>query len=114
MSTTIFGDSGSIRDYLYVEDAVKSNLPVFAAGDGQIYNIGTGRQTSLKELSSKVKATIGIEMAAAHAPQKLGKVDKVALTYHKIQWDLGWSPLISLEEGLKKAVRFYRTPNHEV
>lgn len=111
---TIFGDGGSTRDYVFVEDAVKANLLVLDAGDGQIYNIGTGRQTSLIELFIKLKAAIGIEMEAIYAPQRIGEVDKIALKYEKIQGDLGWSPTVSLEDGLERTIRYYHAPNFEV
>lgn len=113
-SPTIFGDGSSTRDYVFVEDAVNANLLVLDAGDGQSYNIGTGCQTSLIELFSKLKVAIGTDMEAIYAPHRLGEVDKIALKYDKIQRDLGWSPSVSLEEGIERTIRYYHTPNFEV
>ena len=111
---TIFGDGGSTRDYVFVEDAVRANLLVLDAGHGQIYNIGTGRQTSLNELFIKLKAAIGIEIEAAYAPQRIGEVDKISLKYEKIQSDLGWGPSVSLEEGLERTIRYYHARDYDV
>ena len=113
-SPVIFGKGDSTRDYVFIEDAVRANILVLHAGDGQIYNIGTGRQTSINELFNKLQVTIGIEMEAIYAPQRIGEVDKIALTYDKIQSELGWSPVVSLEAGLEKTVCYYHTPNFEV
>ena len=111
---TIFGDGSSTRDFVFVEDVVQANLLVLDAGEGQIYNIGTGRQTSLIELFSKLKVAIDIEMEATYAPQRIGEVDKIALKYEKIQSDLGWSPSVSLEDGIERTIRYYHAPNSEV
>ncbi len=106
---TIFGDGSSTRDYIFVEDVVHANLLALEAGNQQIYNVGTGRQTSLNDLFNGLKRVAGIEMEAIYAPARLGEVDRIALTNDKIKRDLGWMPSHHLEEGLEKTVRYYRS-----
>ncbi|MBI1927415.1 NAD-dependent epimerase/dehydratase family protein [Candidatus Poribacteria bacterium] len=106
---TIFGDGGSTRDYIFVEDVVRANLLALEAGNQQIYNVGTGRQTNLNDLFNGLKKVAGVEMGAIYAPARLGEVDRIALTNDKIKRDLGWMPSHSLEEGLEKTVRYYRS-----
>ena len=74
---TIFGDGSSTRDYVFVEDVVQANLLALEAGDGQIYNIGTGHQTNLNELFSELKTAIGVEMDPIYAPSRPGEIDKI-------------------------------------
>ena len=106
---TFFGDGSSTRDYVFVEDVVRANLLAMGGGAGQIYNVGTSRQTSLNELFSKLKAAHGIEIAPIYAPTRLGEVEKIALGNDKIKRDLGWVPRHTLEEGLAKTVGYYRS-----
>ena len=59
-----------------MEDVVQANLLALEAGDGQIYNIGTGHQTNLNELFSELKTAIGVEMDPIYAPSRPGEIDK--------------------------------------
>ena len=60
-----------------MEDVVQANLLALEAGDGQIYNIGTGHQTNLNELFSELKTAIGVEMDPIYAPSRPGEIDKI-------------------------------------
>jgi UDP-glucose 4-epimerase len=106
---TIFGNGSSTRDYIFVKDVVHANLLALEAGNQQIYNVGTGRQTSLNDLFNGLKRAAGVEIEAIYAPARLGEVDRIALTNDKIKRDLGWMPSHSLKEGLEKTVRYYRS-----
>src|SRR5699024_8650617 len=62
--TTVFGDGGNTRDYLYVEDAVSALVTAADNhGSGQRFNIGTGTQTSDRALHRLVAAAVGAQDA---------------------------------------------------
>ena len=114
---TIFGDGSSTRDYLFISDAVEANLLALSSGDREIYHVSSGEQISLNELFCRLKKTIGsitdhkeiFEMSTVYAEPRLGEIHRIALSPEKIQRDLGWTPQIALQDGLKQTVRYCRS-----
>ena len=114
---TIFGDGSSTRDYLFISDAVEANLLALSSGDREIYHVSSGEQISLNELFCRLKKTIGsitehqeiFEMPTAYAEPRFGEIHRIALSPEKIQRDLGWTPQIALQDGLKQTVRYCRS-----
>ena len=104
---TIFGDGSSTRDYVYVEDVARANLVVLNAGNRKTYNVSTGVQTSLKELYGNLVTGIGVSLDPIYASSRQEEVHKIALAYNKIKNELGWEPLTSLEDGLRKTIKSY-------
>ena len=114
---TIFGDGSSTRDYLFISDAVEANLLALSSGDREIYHVSSGEQISLNELFCRLKKTIGsimehkeiFEMSTVYAEPRLGEIHRIALSPEKIQRDLGWTPQIALQDGLRQTVRYCRS-----
>ena len=114
---TIFGDGSSTRDYLFISDAVEANLLALSAGDREIYHVSSGIEVSLNELFSRLKKTIGsitahkatFEMSPLYAKPRLGEIHRIALNPKKIEKDLGWTPQISLQDGLEQTVPYCRS-----
>lgn len=114
---TIFGDGSSTRDYLFIEDAIGANLLTLTGGDRGIYHVGTGLQISLNDLFCQLKETIGsstgckeiLKMSPVYAEPRPGEIHRIALSPEKIQRDLGWTPKISLQDGLAQTVPYYRS-----
>ena len=114
---TIFGDGSSTRDYLFISDAVEANLLALSVGDREIYHVSSGIEVSLNELFCRLKKTIGsitahkeiFEMAPTYAERRLGEIHRIALSPEKIERDLGWSPQISLQDGLEQTVPYCRS-----
>ncbi|WP_019816445.1 NAD-dependent epimerase/dehydratase family protein [Saccharomonospora saliphila] len=107
--TTVFGDGGNTRDYVYVADAVSAF--VAAAGEhggGQRFNIGTGVQTSDRELHRLVAVAAGTEDAPGHAPARLGDLRASALDATAARQELGWKPEVDLAEGVRRTVEHIR------
>jgi UDP-glucose 4-epimerase len=102
---TVYGDGQQTRDFTYVEDALDALLSIADSPDaiGNVYNIGTGVETSVLELAEKVARAAGRDQyPVVHKP--LRKVDKVirrAVSVVRIQQLMGWQPKHSLDEGLR-------------
>ena len=105
---TIFGTGKQTRDYLYVGDVVQANILAMEKGDGEIYNLGTGRQTSVIELFEMLRKVIGFDKEPLSAPARTGEIEDISLDAKKAMQGLGWKPEHSLEDGFRKTVEYYR------
>ena len=107
-SMQIFGDGTDERDYVYVSDVVDA---VVKAGYSDLtgpYNVGTGFGTSTNRIFEELANRTEHSEAAVHAPARLGDIKKIALDSSKAKRELGWEPKISLEEGLKRTVEWFK------
>lgn len=93
---TIFGDGTKTRDYVFVE------------GDGGVYNIGTGREVSDYQLFCAVRDAVGLKIEPEYADFRKGEVRRVALDASRAKRDLGWTASVPIEEGMPRAVAYYR------
>ncbi|HXD72121.1 MAG TPA: SDR family NAD(P)-dependent oxidoreductase [Vicinamibacterales bacterium] len=111
-SLPIYGDGGQRRDYLYIDDAVDALMLLGSrASAGRIYNVGTGVGTSFLDMAKSIVAAAGggrIEFVPWPAlAEKIETGDFVA-DVARIRADLGWTPAVGVDEGLRRTVAFYR------
>jgi len=105
----LYNDGSAVRDYVYVEDHCRAvDLVLHEAPAGGVYNVGTGVETSGKEMALAVLETIGkphglIEYVA----DRPGHDYRYALDITRIT-DLGWEPRVPLAEGLERTVDWYQ------
>lgn len=109
---TIFGDGSQIRDLNYVADVVEALLLCVArpAAQGQIYNLG-GEPTRLLDLARlmvKVNGGGGYKLTPFPEERRMIDIGDYSGDYSKIRRELGWQPVIPFEEGIERALKFYR------
>jgi UDP-N-acetylglucosamine/UDP-N-acetylgalactosamine 4-epimerase len=108
----INGDGSHSRDFTYVENAAQANiLSLFtdnAAAVNQVYNIACGHQTSLLELFNYMKKEANSNLEPVHGPDRLGDVKHSLADISKAKKLLGYDPVVSVEEGMKKTFRWYK------
>lgn len=104
----IFGSGEQTRDYVFVEDVVEANVLALSGGDGGIYNIGTGAETSVNEIFRTLAEALDFRGRAACEKARKGEVDRIALDNSLARRELGWEVKNSLREGLEKTVAYYR------
>ena len=104
----IFGGGDQERDFVFVADVVQANIHAMQQGDGEAINIGTGETTSVNCIYAALQSIIQYRWEAEHRPQRPGEIYKISLECSKAARLLGWSPQISLEEGLRQTVEFFR------
>ncbi|MEK6274654.1 MAG: NAD-dependent epimerase/dehydratase family protein [Actinomycetota bacterium] len=98
----IFGDGSQTRDYVYVADVVRATLAA-AEQDGGVFNVGTGRETSVVELYEVCRRVAGKEdVDAAFAPPRPGELQRSVLNISRAVDELGWRPEHNLEDGLRE------------
>ncbi|MDP4261638.1 MAG: SDR family oxidoreductase [Bacteroidota bacterium] len=111
-SPVINGDGSHGRDFTFVDNAVQANiLSLFTdnhAAINQVYNIACGHQTSLLALFNYLKEEAGSTLQPLHGPERKGDVKYSLANISKARQLLGYDPLVSVEEGLKKTFRWYK------
>jgi len=103
---TIFGDGSQSRDYVHVADVVASVTAALESAGGGVYNVGTGRETSVLELYDAVQSAAGIRREPAFAPPRLGELQRSVLDPSLAKRELGWRPERSLADGLADTWRW--------
>jgi UDP-glucose 4-epimerase len=93
----VFGDGTQTRDYVFVGDVVRAFLAAQTAGDGEIVNVGCGREVSVLDLLRELDAALEPEFA----PARPGELQRSALANARAREILGWTPTVSLSEGLR-------------
>lgn len=114
---TINGDGHHSRDFTYIDNAVQANiLSLFTTNKeavNQVFNIACGSTTSLLELFRGLKNEAGSSLQPIHAPARMGDVKHSLADITKAKQLLGYTPNVSVEEGLKKTFRWYKE-QHQV
>ncbi|MEK6573048.1 MAG: NAD-dependent epimerase/dehydratase family protein [Chloroflexota bacterium] len=114
----VYGDGQQKRDFNYVDDVVDALLRA-AADDrtiGEIYNLGGDEVVSLRDLAERL---VGIHGSGAYklvpfpAEQKAIDIGDYYGNYFKIKHALGWQPKVTLAEGLKRTLDYYRQHHAE-
>lgn len=104
----INGDGEQQRDFVYVGDCARANLLATTTENGNtIYNIGFGRPTSVNEIFTVLKSITKYERDPVHGPAKLGETRRIYLDATKARSELGWTPTVTLEEGLEQTVAYF-------
>jgi len=106
---TIYSSGDKTRDYTHVSDVVAANLLAMEQGDNDIYNIGTGVETSDKEMFDTLAKMFGYSGEPRYAPVRPGEIYRICLDASKAQRELGWQARLSLKEGLLQTISYYRT-----
>ncbi len=106
---TINGDGKQTRDYVFVGDVVRANLAGLERPFVGSVNIGTGVETDVTTLYAHLRVLTGSPHPAQHGPAKAGEQRRSVIAIGRAGEVLGWKPEVSLEEGLRRTVDFFRT-----
>ncbi|HMC40005.1 MAG TPA: NAD-dependent epimerase/dehydratase family protein [Acidimicrobiales bacterium] len=98
-SCTIHGTGGSTRDFVFVDDVVDAMARAAERGGGLLINVGTGRETAVRDLYRAMAAQAGVDRPAARGPDRPGDVRRISLDPGRASIHLGWKPWTSLAEG---------------
>ncbi len=103
----INGNGFQTRDYVYVEDAVEAvRVGCFSEATG-IFNVGTGRETTVNEIFTSLKTLTNAQCQEVHGPAKKGEQLRSVLDAGKLEKETDWTPAVSLSEGLEETVKFF-------
>ena len=88
------------RDYVYVGDVARATTSTLGQDSG-VFNVGTGRETSVVELYELCAKVAGSDAPAEHAPARLGELQRSFLDPERAAHELGFSAMVELEDGLR-------------
>jgi dTDP-glucose 4,6-dehydratase len=112
----IYGDGSNVRDWLYVEDHAEALLTVVTKGAvGRSYNIGGENERSNLELVRTICAILDEKRPGnrpyaeqiTHVTDRPGHDARYAIDPSRIREELGWTPSVTVEEGLALTVQWY-------
>jgi UDP-glucose 4-epimerase len=108
----IHGDGEQTRDYTFVEDAVQATVlaAVSPKALGDVFNIGTGVETSVNVIAHEIKAIFGDHVRIEYIDRRdIDNIRRRVLSPEKIRVRLGWLPQVRFREGLRKTVEQMRS-----
>jgi nucleoside-diphosphate-sugar epimerase len=111
---TIFGDGTTSRDFVYIDNVVSANLLAAkapaASVSGKVFNIATGRRTTLLEAYEVVKRITGYTGTILHAPEREGDIKHSLADISRAQQAFDYKVVANLAYGLEQTVAWSRQP----
>ncbi len=108
------GNPNPKRDFEYVTNHVNSYMKCLKTDGeiaGEVFNFGAGESLSIRELVNKIRKMTGWdgETIWEAIPERPCEIPCIHMDCSKARKELGWKPEVSLEEGLKKTINYWRT-----
>ena len=100
---------GWTRDFVFVGDVARANLLGLRRANNQIINIGTGQETSVNELYRTMAELVGERGKPLYKPARNGELARSVLAPSKARRVLGWTPKVSLKQGLAETIRYFQS-----
>jgi nucleoside-diphosphate-sugar epimerase len=100
------------RDFVWVGDVVDAYLlAASTSGVGAVYNVGSGRQTTLAEAVDAARRVLGVseEPSWGSMPDRPWDTDVWVADVSKIERDLGWRPAVAFDEGLERTAAWLQS-----
>jgi nucleoside-diphosphate-sugar epimerase len=106
---TIYGTGEKRRDFVYVDDVNDLHLTILRddCARGGTFNVGSGSNYSINEMFELIEAELKTGLKPKYAPELPGEAE-VTLAEISNSLALGWRPKVSLREGLRRSIDYYR------
>jgi UDP-glucose 4-epimerase len=106
---TIYGDGTQTRDFIFVDDVTSAFVAARDGGSGELVNIGTGTELSVRQLHDRLAELVGSAEVPVHAAARPGELHRIAVSPAKAREVLAWRPATPLDEGLARTVAWFRS-----
>jgi UDP-glucose 4-epimerase len=105
----IYGDGSQTRDFVYVADVAAATRAALLSSISGPLNVGTGIETSVREVVAGLIRASGSEIAPDFQAAKPGEVARACIDPGRAERSLGWKAQTSLPEGLALTHQFFAT-----
>jgi UDP-glucose 4-epimerase len=105
----IHGDGEQTRDFTYVDDVVEATLLAgfTAKAEGQVYNVGTGRETTVNQLARIIIEITGADVEPSYIDRRdIDNIRRRVVNIEKIRRELRWVPSVTIEQGLRRTYKW--------
>lgn len=107
----IFGDGEQTRDFIYVDDAVDAVLKGVESNKDGMFNISTAKETNINGIAEIMLKLWGSQSEIVHTPEVEGELRRSVLSFDKANKVFGYSPSVSIEEGLRLYFESFHEPS---
>jgi UDP-glucose 4-epimerase len=98
-------DLAPVRDYIHVTDVARALVELAGGSRGGVFNVGTGRGTSVAELAKIACTAAGIAERAVVATSPRDRTSVLVLDAERMRREVGWAPSVTVEQGVAELVR---------
>lgn len=107
---SVWGDGSARKDFLYHTDFAAALTKIILMRPPGIFNVSSGESHTVNEVIAAVERTLGKKIAIHHAPANSWDVHDSLLDNAKLCAAIDWQPVVSLEEGIRRAAAEPRSP----
>jgi len=107
----IHGDGEQTRDFTYIDDVVEATLLAGTSpkADGQVYNVGTGREVTVNQLARSIIEITGANVEPAYVDRRdIDNIRRRVVNIEKIRRELRWIPIYTVEQGLRRTYEWLK------
>ncbi len=109
-SPRIDGDGSQTRDFTYIDNVVAGNLAAMTAARtaGETVNVACGGSFSVRYLFDQIRELLGVSCEPEFGPRRAGDVDHSQADISRAHALIGYEPVVTFEEGLRRTVAWYQ------
>jgi nucleoside-diphosphate-sugar epimerase len=107
---TVYGDGEQSRDFTYIDNVVHANLLAARAKQtkGEVINVACGQAITVNQIIAMINKTVGKQVKPTYEAARAGDVKHSLADITKAQELIDFNPIVSFDEGLQKAIEWYR------
>lgn len=107
----LYWNGEQIRDFIYIDDLVQAHIDVLKLSGYQVFNVGTDRGVKVRDAVEEIFKIIGYRVEIDDLGKREGDVQANYASSEKLKKTVGWEAKVSLSEGLRRTIDFYKA-NH--
>jgi len=106
---TVFGDGTQTRSFCYVSDLVRGILSLMESNTNEPVNIGNPHELTIEEIARTIVRLVGSRSQIVYRPLPVDDPKQRQPDITRARTLLGWQPEVSLEDGLRTAIEYFKT-----
>src|SRR3989344_1362339 len=105
---SLYWKGEQIRDFIYIEDLARAHVDVLNLSGFEIFNIGTEKGIKVKDVVDEIFKITGFKVPIDDLGKRAGDVSVNFASSEKLKKTVGWKAKVSLREGLRRTVDYYK------